>query len=88
MLDEHVEKDRCIARLKDAYALNLHGDSPEVLDGTAMGLLRDRHGESGAGERKGKEEREEEKRESKRRKTGDGSLDAFVKKAKKERVDG
>lgn len=80
ILDERAEKDRCIAKIKNAYKLNLHGDSPEVLDGSAPEMLRKIHEETGAAETKGKEEREEEKRVEKRKKSGDGNLDSFVKK--------
>lgn len=85
MLDEQAEKERCIARIKNAYALGLHGDSPEVLDGTAPEILRTKQEESGAMELKlqsGKE-KEEEKGKRKREKEGNTSLDAFVKREKK-----
>lgn len=85
ILDEKAEKDRCIARIKIAYGENFHGDSPEVLDGTAEEVLKKKGEEAGLGEVKPKEEVEEEKRVEKRKKTGDGNLDGFVKKAKKEK---
>jgi cryptochrome len=74
MLDERAEKDRCIARIKNAFQLNLHGDSPEVLDGTAPELLRKKHEETGALVQKGQEEVEEEKRVEKRKRSGNSSL--------------
>ncbi|KAJ9108597.1 hypothetical protein QFC19_002313 [Naganishia cerealis] len=40
MLDEKQEKERCIARLKIAYQVNLHGNSPEVIDGRAEEILK------------------------------------------------
>jgi cryptochrome len=82
MLDERAEKDRCLAKIKNAYQLNLHGDSPEVLDGSAPDILRKIHEETGAAETKSKEQREEKKRVEKRKKSGDGNLDGFVKKVK------
>ena len=82
MLDEQLEKDRCIARLKDAFALGLHGDAPEVLDGRAEGMLRKRHEESGAGVVKSAQEREGEKAAEKRKRSGNKSLDGFVKRVK------
>jgi cryptochrome len=83
MLDERAEKDRCIARIKNAFQLNLHGDSPEVLDGTAPELLRKKHEETGALVQKGQEEVEEEKRVEKRKRSGNSSLDGFIKKTRK-----
>ena len=82
MLDEQMEKDRCIARIKDAYSLGLHGDSPEVLDGSAEGILKKRHEQSGAGKVKTEAEKEETKRVERRKRSGDGNLDGFVKKVK------
>lgn len=90
MLDEQIEKSRCIARIKNAFSLGLHGDSPEVLDGSAEGLLRARHLETGAlkveGEELDRDEREEKGREEKgkrkREVEGNTSLDAFVTKSK------
>ena len=84
MLDERAEKDRCIARIKNAFHINFHGDSPEVLDGSASEILRKKHEETGALVQKGKEEVDEEKRVAKRKKAGNGSLDGFVKKVKQE----
>lgn len=40
MLDDALEKDRCLARIKVAYAKNFHGADQEVLDGTAGDLLK------------------------------------------------
>lgn len=83
MLDEHVEKDRCIARIKNAYNLHLQGDALEVLDGTAADKLRKLHEESGALEVKSTEEKKEEKVKAKRERDGDQSIDGFFKKGKK-----
>jgi len=83
MLDEQAEKQKCIARLKNAFSLGLHGDSPEVLEGTAGDMLRELHEKTGALGVKSEKEVKEEKGEAKRKKEGNGSLDAFVKKAKK-----
>ena len=81
ILDEHIEKDRCIARIKNAYALGLHGNSAEVIDGAAGSLLKSRFEESGVGAGVvDTEEKEEKKRVEKRKKSGDGNLDGFVKK--------
>lgn len=84
MLDEHAEKDRCIARLKNAYHLGLHGDAPEVLDGSAGDRLRELHEESGALEVKSEKEKKEEKGKAKRERDGDQSIDGFFKKGKTE----
>ena len=74
MLDEQVEKARCIARLKDAFALGLHGNAVEVLEGRAEGVLKQKHAASGAGQVRS----QEKEREERRKRSGDGSLDAFV----------
>ena len=87
MLDEHAEKDRCIARLKNAYALGLHGDDPSVLDGSAEGRLRQEHRDTGVSADDGdahegvRSEKEvaEEKGKRKRQKEGTGSLDGHFK---------
>lgn len=89
MLDEHVEKDKCIARLKAAYALGLHGDAPEAMDGSAEAKLRAEHKESGVsaddadqeGSRgvKSEKEKQEEKGKRKREQEGNTSLDGHVK---------
>ena len=95
MLDEHVEKDRCIARLKAAYALGLHGDAPEVLDGSAERKLREQHKEAGVSAededtakpevmdadkvRDREKEKEREKGEKKRKREGNASLDGVFK---------
>lgn len=89
ILDEHAEKDRCIARLKNAFALGLHGDSKEVLDGSAEGMLRAKHEESGVsagGEAEVKSEKQikDEKGKRKREKEGNQSLDGHFKKRVKE----
>jgi cryptochrome len=83
MLDEQVEKGRCIARIKNAYTLHLQGDSPEVLDGTASEKLRKLHEESGALKSKSTEEKKEEKVKAKRERDGDQSIDGFFQKDKK-----
>ncbi len=83
ILDEGVEKDRCIARIKNAYSLGLHGDSPEVMDGSAGEMLKRKHEGTGAGKVKDKEEREEKKREKGGKRAGDGNLDGFVKRGKR-----
>ncbi|OCF41747.1 hypothetical protein I317_04451 [Kwoniella heveanensis CBS 569] len=78
MLDEHAAKDLCIARIKDAYHLNLHGDSPEVINGTAEDKLKALHEESGA-----TEEMHHEEGQKKRKRSGEGAMDKFVKREKK-----
>jgi cryptochrome len=91
MLDEQIEKQRCIARIKNAYSLNLHGDSPEVMDGSAKELLKARHIESGAlevGEKKSEKEVKREKGEKKRVREGNGNLDSFVNTKRKAVVQG
>lgn len=84
MLDEHKEKDRCIARIKNAYHLGFHGDSTEVLDGSAKRLLQEEHERTGVDEGADKtdKEKKEEKGAKKRVADGNQSLDGFVKKAK------
>lgn len=82
MLDEQKEKERCIARIKNAFNLGFHGDSPEVLDGSAKEMLKAKHEDSGAMEVKTEKEKREEVAEKKRKKAGDTSLDAFVKRVK------
>ncbi len=82
MLDEQAEKNKCIARLKNAFSLGFHGDSPEVLDGSASAILRERHEKSGALVVKSEKIVKEEKGTAKRKKEGNGSLDGFVKKVK------
>ncbi|KAG9099236.1 hypothetical protein FRC07_010547 [Ceratobasidium sp. 392] len=44
MLDEKAEKSRNLGRMKAAYKAGLHGDAPEVLHGTASGLIEDPEG--------------------------------------------
>jgi cryptochrome len=83
ILDEQVEKGRCIARIKNAYTLHLQGDSPEVMDGTAADKLRMLHEESGALKVISTEEKKEEKVKAKRERDGDQSIDGFFKKGKK-----
>ena len=82
MLDEHAEKDRCIAKIKNAFALGLHGADPEVLSGEASRLLREKHEDTGAEVVKTEKEKKEEKGRAKRERNGDQSLDAFVKRKK------
>lgn len=83
MLDEKREKERCIARLKVAYGVGLHGNAPEVLDGRAVGILKEKFKQA-----MGKEEEDEGNGGSvsqvggKRQMTS-GPMDAFVKKAKR-----
>jgi cryptochrome len=84
MLDERAEKDRCIARIKNAYTLHLQGDAPEVMDGSAADMLRKKHEESGALQVKSETEKKEDKGRAKRERDGDQSLDGFFKKGKKE----
>lgn len=88
ILDEHKEKDRCIARLKNAFALGLHGDAAEVLDGSAEGMLREKHEESGAMVIKSEKEKAEEKGARKREREGDSSLDGYIKRSKKDEKEG
>ncbi|KAK8845330.1 hypothetical protein IAR55_006043 [Kwoniella newhampshirensis] len=82
MLDEQACKDLCIARIKNAYTLALHGDAPEVLDGSAEPRLKALHEEGGASKEKSGEERGEERREKRRKRNGNESLDGFFKKQK------
>ena len=87
MLDEHAEKDKCIARLKHAYALGLHGNDKDAMDGTAERKLREQHKADGVSAEDGDEhvgaksekEVKEEKGKRKREKEGNGSLDAHFK---------
>lgn len=44
MLDEKETKGENRQRMKICYQANLHGDSKEVLDGKAEGMLRKKHG--------------------------------------------
>ncbi|KAF8136949.1 hypothetical protein EV363DRAFT_1155988, partial [Boletus edulis] len=39
MLGEKVEKERCIQRMKAAYALGLYGNHPSVLNGSADAMF-------------------------------------------------
>ena len=82
MLDEHIEKDRCIQRLKNAFALGFHGDSPEVLDGTAKKMLEAKHEETGVNKETSMKGRADEKAAEKRKRSGNTSLDGFVKRKK------
>ncbi|WWD22279.1 hypothetical protein CI109_106770 [Kwoniella shandongensis] len=82
MLDEQACKNLCIARIKNAYSLALHGDAPEVLDGSAEEKLRVMHEETGADREKSGAERGEEEREKRRKRSGNESLDGFFKKQK------
>lgn len=86
MLDEHKEKDRCIARIKNSFHLGFHGNSPEVLDGTAKQLLKEEHERTGVNEvaEKTDKVKKEEKGTKKREREGNQSLDKFVKKTKVE----
>lgn len=89
MLDEHKEKDACIARLKNAYALGLHGDAEEVLDGSAKETLEKKHIETGAMDVKSEKEKKDEKGKKKREREGNQSLDGhFMKKVKAEEEGG
>ncbi len=87
-MNENVEKNRCIARLKIAFAAGLHGDHPRVLDGTAEIMLRERYLEA-----HGHEEEDDDDAgpalgkslNAKKRKQGvtSGPLDGFVKRVKR-----
>jgi cryptochrome len=90
MLDEQIEKQRCIARIKNSYAVNFHGDSPEVLDGSAKEILKAKHIESGALEVEIKTEEaiKREKGEKKRVREGNQNLDSFVNVKRKKVVQG
>ncbi|SNX85496.1 related to Deoxyribodipyrimidine photolyase [Melanopsichium pennsylvanicum] len=44
MLDEKETKGENMQRMKMCYQANLHGDSKEVLDGTAEAMMRRKHG--------------------------------------------
>lgn len=94
MLDEKTEKERCIARLKIAYQVGLHGNAPEVMNGKAEDMLKQKFRQA-----MGKEEdavpdgdKDETKANSspngKRKVTASshsasGPLDAFVKRQKR-----
>ncbi|WWC57893.1 uncharacterized protein I303_100428 [Kwoniella dejecticola CBS 10117] len=78
ILDEHVEKDLCIARLKDAYHLNYHGNDEDVLNGTAEKKLKELHEANGHTHTQKAEEDEK-----KRKRSGEGALDKFIKREKK-----
>ncbi|KAJ9104277.1 hypothetical protein QFC20_004559 [Naganishia adeliensis] len=83
MLDEKREKERCIARLKVAYGVGLHGNAPEVLDGRAEGILKEKFKQA-----MGKEEEDEgnggiNSQVGGKRQMTSGPMDAFVKKAKR-----
>lgn len=39
MLDDNEEKNLCIMRLKAAFAAGFHGDSEEVLNGSANAII-------------------------------------------------
>ncbi|KAJ9115883.1 hypothetical protein QFC22_005026 [Naganishia vaughanmartiniae] len=90
MLDEKAEKERCIARLKIAFQVGLHGNSPEVMNGKAEETLKQKFKQA-----MGKEEDEDEGEGNdvkdgtggKRKATtsshsASGPLDAFVKRQK------
>jgi cryptochrome len=82
ILDEHKEKDRCIARIKNSYHMGFHGNSPEVLDGSAKRLLKEEHERTRVDVEKSDKVKQEEKGTKKREREGNRSLDAFVKKTK------
>jgi cryptochrome len=93
MLDEKLEKDKCIARLKVAFEVGLKGDKDGAAEAvrTRMaerGLLKDGNGGEGDGlvkmEEEADEPEERRKGEKKRVREGNTSLDAFVKRVKKE----
>lgn len=86
ILDEQAEKARCIARIKNAYSAGFHGDSPEVLDGSAFDTLEAKHEETGAGKVKDEKERSDDKAEAKRKRDGDQSIDGFFDKKPKSKV--
>jgi cryptochrome len=90
MLDEQAEKQRCISRIKNAYSINFHGNSPEVMDGSAENILRDKHIETGAlkVEVKSEQEVKRERGEKKRVREGNGNLDSFVNTKRKAVVQG
>ena len=86
ILDEQKEKARCIARLKVAFEVGLHGNSPEVVKGTAEEKLKARFKE-----KNGRDEDEDDEAPStpKKRKNApveNGPMDKFLKKSKKEDV--
>lgn len=45
ILDEKVEKDRCLHRCKVAFGEKFYGTSKQVKEGTAQEILRKKHGE-------------------------------------------
>jgi cryptochrome len=84
MLDEELEKKRCMARLKAAYHVGLHGSDKEVLDGTADGLVKDEYKDSLPSESSGRKKSKSEdtkrstrgsKRKSKDSNDGDSGAD-------------
>lgn len=68
ILDEKASKARCIARLKAAYAVGLHGDAPEVLDGSADAVV--------------KEQEPKEDPNAGKKRPKEGPMDGYFKKAK------
>lgn len=45
MIDEKEEKGRCLERIKAAYDQKFYGTAKEVIDGSAEGILRKKHGQ-------------------------------------------
>jgi cryptochrome len=80
MLDEKREKERCIARLKIAYTVGLHGDAPEVLDGRAEGILKEKFRQAGGKDEEGDGD---VSHVGVKRQAASGPMDAFVKKQKR-----
>lgn len=83
MLDEKREKERCIARLKVAYGVGLHGNSAEVLDGSAERILKDKFRQAMGKEEEEAEDDAGEVRPGIKRQVASGPMDTFVKKTKR-----
>lgn len=92
MLDEKTEKERCIARLKIAFEVGLHGNAPEVLNGKAEDILKQKFRqamgkdeEDGVPDGEGNNAKHSSNGKRKVASSGhsaSGPLDAFVKKQK------
>jgi hypothetical protein len=52
MLDDLERKEICLTRMKAAYDAAFRGDAPEVLDGCAGKLLKDKYEGAGLPQRK------------------------------------
>ncbi|WWC67038.1 uncharacterized protein I206_100945 [Kwoniella pini CBS 10737] len=78
ILNEQLEKELCISKLKDSYKLNFNGNHLEVLNGNVNKKLKELHENNGNTHFKKSEENEK-----KRKAKGEGALDKFIKREKK-----